>query len=112
MFALKILYMLCGILYVISVIFHKTYFSKLKDNVKISNYLALVASFLLLYILFGLTISLFEKGLFFRTLLFIFSISPFIIGKFANYEKEKLFTLIQFIVIILSVTFVLFYLVR
>ncbi len=112
MLALKILFILCGIMYIISVILHKKYFSKLKDNSKISDYVALIALFLVFYILFGLLIFIFEKSILYKTIMLIFSSSPFILGKIATYEKEKLFTLIQFIAIILSVIFVLSYLLR
>ena len=107
MFALKLFFISVGILYVLSLIIHRLYFSKIKDNVKISNYLALVAFFLLLYIFSGVTLTVFVKNIVYKIIIFLFSVAPFIIGKFATYEKEKLFTIIQFILIIISVIFVM-----
>lgn len=107
MLSLKILFVIFGILYVLSVILHKIYFSKLKDNVKISNFVALMTLFLLLYIIFGLILVLFVKGIFYKTIVLLFAMSPFIIGKVAVYEKEKIFTTVQFISIFISIIFIL-----
>ncbi len=107
MLTLKSLFTVFGILYILSVIVHKVYFSKLKDNVKISNYVALIAFFLVFYILSGFTLVFFLKGLINKIIILVFSLSPFIIGKFATYEKEKIFTFFQFVVIFASIIFVL-----
>jgi len=107
MFALKLLFVFIGILYVISVILHKLYFSRLKDNVKISNYVALIAFFLFLYIILGLILVVFEDKLLYKIIILSFSLAPFMIGKVATYEKEKLYTIMQFILIIISDIFVM-----
>lgn len=109
MHILKILFALSGLFYIFSVFFHKIYISKLKDNVIISHFVAAIAAFLTLYVLLGLVLFIFSKGLIYKAVILLFSASPFIIGKIATYEKEKIFTLIQFIIMLASVIFIVFF---
>ncbi len=109
MFTLKAFFITFGLLYIILVILHKLYFSKLKDNVKISNYVAIIAFMLAFYILSGLALTCLIKGIFHKLIILFFSLSPFIVGRFATYKKEKLYTILQFILIVLSIAFIILY---
>ena len=95
---LKILIAVFGLLFVFSIIIHKLFVSKIKDNMKISHFLALIAILMALYIVFGIIYSIKTNILF-----LLFALSPFIIGRFATYEKEKLYSFIQILCILLSV---------
>lgn len=107
MFALKILFALSSVLYILFLVFLKFYFSKKKSNVDISNYIALMAVFLAVYVLSGLILVVFLKGILYKSIILLFAMTPFIIGKIATYEKEKLYTLTQFILMFISIIFVI-----
>ena len=95
---LKMLIAIFGLLFVFSIIIHKLFVSKIKDNMKISHFLALMAILMGLYIVFGIIYS-FKSNILFL----FFALSPFIIGKIASYEKEKLFSFIQILCVLLSI---------
>ncbi len=100
--AIKILFIVAAILLSILIIIHKQYTSKVKDNVKISNFVAVIGFSLVAYIICAIIIGIFYGGLIYRILMFLFAICPFIIGKMATYQKVKLYSSIQIIVMLAS----------
>ena len=95
---LKMLVAVFGLLFVFSIIIHKLFVSKIKDNMKISHFLALMAILMGLYIIFGIIYSLKTNLLF-----LFFALSPFIIGRLATYEKEKIYSFLQILCVLLSI---------
>lgn len=95
---LKIIIAVSGLLFVLSIIIHKLFVSKIKDNMKISHFLALIAIFMALYVISGILFA-FKSNILF----ILFALSPFIIGKFATYEKEKIYSFIQIFCVLLSI---------
>ena len=99
---LKILFAISAIAFSGLVIFHKKYTSKEKDNIKISNFVATMAIFLSLYIICAAIILAIYGGLKYKVLMLMFLLSPFIIGKFATYQKIKLYSIIQIMIMLVS----------
>ena len=95
---LKTLFILSGLLFVLSIIIHKLFVSKIKDAMKISNFIALMAIFMALYIIFGIVLAFRYNPIY-----IIFALSPFIIGKLATYQKEKIYSIIQIICVLISI---------
>ena len=98
-----------GILFCIFLIMHKAYVSKLNDNMKKSDYVACLAVLLSIYILSAVITGVMIPDWYKKVLMLLFAISPFIIGKIATYEKEKMYTGIQIISIVISAAFVLIF---
>ena len=103
---LKMIFMISGFLFAMSIIIHKLYVSKLKDMMKASHFLASMAGFMGIYILSGIILAIFVPHLLNKIFVFLFAISPFIIGKFATYEKEKFFSVVQIVCVLISIVFV------
>ena len=106
---LPYLIILTSILYTISVILHKLYISKQKDNLKASSFVAFIAGMLFLYIILCIALAIFSPVITKKIILLLFAISPFIIGKLATYEKEKLYSIIQIVIMLISSCVVIFY---
>jgi len=104
---LNYLFLTMGISFIICVIAHKLYFSKLKDRIKAGNFVSIMTFFLAFYIIFGLIEIFFIKGITNKILMLLFALSPFIIGKLATYKYEKIYTILQVLCILISVSFIL-----
>lgn len=100
------LFSISGLLFILSIILHKLYISKQKDMMKASNFIASMAIFIGLYILSGILLCLFVQPIIYKLIMLLFALSPFIIGKLATYEKEKIYSLIQIFCVLISILFV------
>lgn len=98
----KVVFIAVSCILAILIILHKAFVSKIKDNIKISHFVASIAFFLALYVIFGIALIFVLKSIFYKFIIFIFAMSPFIIGKLATYKKEKLYSFIQVVSVILS----------
>ena len=104
---LKITFLAISILLVLLLLVYKLHICKLKRTSRTSLYISVIAGVLLLYILCGMIFPLFVSGALNKMVIFLFAISPFIIGKFATYEKEKIFSYIQILTVAFSAFYVL-----
>lgn len=77
-------------------VFHK------KEAVFVSDYTSSIALFLVLYVLLSLFAMVLNLIVFFA-----FAISPFALGFIAKYETEKYFTILQLLILVLSVVFIM-----
>ncbi len=77
-------------------VFHK------KEAVFVSDYTSSIALFLVLYVLLSLFAMVLNPVVFFA-----FAISPFALGFIAKYETEKYFTILQLLILVLSVVFIM-----
>jgi hypothetical protein len=102
---LKILFLIFSILLVLFMFVYKKFVCKLKRTSKTSVFVSFLAGILLFYILTTILYAITTKGILNKVILMLLAFSPFIIGKFATYEKEKLYSYLQ----ILIVTFGIFY---
>ena len=103
---LKMIFMISGFLFVLSIIIHKLYVSRMKDMMKASHFVASMAVFMGIYILSGIVLAIFIPQIINKIFILLFALSPFIIGKFATYEKEKFYSLVQIICVLISIVFV------
>ena len=81
---LAILFLLSGAVVALAVIIHKLYVSKQKDMMKASHFIASMTIFMGFYILSGIILSVLMPNILYKISVFIFALSPFIIGKFAT----------------------------
>lgn len=108
---LEYTFIVIGILFCLALIFNKTYICKIKDNIKKSNYVAGIAGLLVLYIILAFITGILIPGVYNKIIMILFAISPFIIGKFATYDKEIVFTSIQFLCALISVIYIIWFLI-
>lgn len=99
------IFMISGFLFVLSVIIHKLYISKQKNIMIASHFIASMAIFMSLYILSGIILALIIPNIVNKLIILVFALSPFIIGKFATYNKEKIYSFIQIVCVLISIVF-------
>lgn len=104
--ALKLLFLISAILFAVLISFHKSFIEKIKDNVKKSNFVAFMAFSLFVYIICAILLAVVSEGIKYKILMILFAISPFIIGKIATYQKIKLYTMSQILIMFISAIFV------
>ena len=103
---IKILFIISAIMFSFLIVIHKQYTLKVKDNVKISNFVAIIAFSLVAYIVGAFLIAILSGSIKYKILMILFAISPFVIGKFSTYRRIKIFSLIQIIVMLIGATVV------
>lgn len=103
------LFIAFGCLFLLALIMGKAFVFKLKDTMLVSNYIALMTAFMGLYCISGFLLMFRVPVIQLKLLLLLFSLSPFILGHFAEYKTEKLFTLLQIVLVIASVCVCLHY---
>ena len=101
------IFVVSGALFVLSILIHKLYISKQKDMMKASHFVAGMAIFMGIYILSGLVLTFIIPNIIYKIVVFVFAMSPFLIGKFANYKFEKIYSLIQVFCVLMSIAFIL-----
>lgn len=104
---LEIIFIVIAGLFGLALIINKTYIVNLKDNLKKSDYVAYIAMLLAIYVVSAIAVGLLIPNIYKKFVMILFGLSPFIIGRLATYEKEKFYTAIQFICVILSSVFVI-----
>ena len=101
--ALKIIFLISTVVFSLLIIIHKQFTLKVKDNIKISNYVAIMAFCLVTYIICAILLGFMLDDIKYKFLMMLFALSPFIIGKIATYGKIKLFSSLQIIVMLISI---------
>lgn len=103
---LKTTFILSAIVYILTVIIYKI-MAKRDLSVK-SSFLTVMIGFSLLIYLFSIVfIIIFNPFIITKIVMFAFLLVPFIIGKFATYQKEGFYSLLQILFITLSVVYIL-----
>ena len=103
---LSLIFSISGLLFILSIIIHKLYISKQKDIMKASHYVASMAIFMGIYILSGIMLSILLHSIIPSIIILLFALSPFIIGKLATYNSEKIYSIIQIICVLISTVYV------
>ena len=67
-----------------------------------SHFVAGITVSLTLYTITSFALAVISTGMSNKFIMLAFGLSPFLIGKFASYEKKALFTFLQFLCILLS----------
>ena len=103
------IFIISAVLFGFSLIINKVYVVKLKDNLKKSDYVAGIAILLAMYVILSLVLGILIPSVYKKSVMLLFALSPFIIGKLATYEKEKIYTAIQILSVFISVLFVILF---
>ena len=104
---LKIIFIVISVLLALILILYKLLISKLKRTSNTSVYISFMTGMLLIYILGAFVLSTYTQDIFSKIIIFVFGLSPFIVGKFATYEKENLYSWIQISIITFGIFYVL-----
>lgn len=105
---LKWALLILGLIVILNFVFFIIVKSKIKDNLKLSDLMGFFGLNFGLYILCSFVFSIFaflKFGVFEGLIMLLFVVSPFIIGKFATYKTKYIFTIIQFLCIILNIVY-------
>ena len=102
----KILFIISAVLFSLLIVLHKYVTKKIKDNVKISNFVAVIGFSLVAYIICAFVLGIFSGGIKYKILMFLFALTPFIIGKTAQYQRIILFSSLQMTIMLISAVIV------
>ncbi len=103
------IFIIFAVLFGLALIINKIYIVKLKDNLKKSDYIAGIALLLAMYVVLSLIVGILIPTIYKKASMILFALSPFIIGKLATYEKEKIYAVIQILSVFISVFFVIIF---
>lgn len=103
----KYLFALTSFILTVMTVYGKLFVFKKRKPQFVSDYCATMAGLIGLYVLLALVLVLFFPAILFKTIMFLFAISPFIIGLLVKYETEKYYTVIQVLLFICGMVFVL-----
>ena len=103
----KLIFLIASLLLFLFLFVYKVYICKLKRTPKISAFVSAIGGVLLFYILSSFVYGIFVVGIVNKIILFLLTLSPFVIGKFATYEKERLYSCIQIFVVAFGFFYVL-----
>lgn len=107
-FCLKWILFLLGVIFIFDMTIYLFIRSKIKDNIKLSDIVGRLGFEFGIYIITALIFAIcafITTGIAQGAILLLFAVSPFIIGKLATYKTKYLFTIIQFLCIILNVVY-------
>ena len=103
------LFILSGLVFILAIVINQLWISKLKNPMLSSHFVAGITASIAFYVITAFCTAIFAPGIISKSIMVLFAVSPFIIGKFATYDKKVLFTALQFLCILLSDIVVLFY---
>lgn len=103
---LKYIFILFAFILAFMIMLYKIYIQKQKRTSKTAEYLSVLTWAFALYIISAVILAIFIQGGVNKAVVAIFALSPFIIGKFATYEKESFYSLIQVTCAIISGVYV------
>lgn len=87
---------------------NKMFTKKLRqDGEKYSDFIATMSFFLAFYVIFTILDCFLIYDIKNKLIMLLFAISPFIIGKVATYEQEKMYSILQLTIILYSAFFAL-----
>ena len=96
------IFMLSGGLFALFLAMYRIVMNKIKNHTIKPNIVASISFFFAAYIISGILIFIFNP---YKFLYLIFALTPFIIGKIANYKYEKFYTILQILIIVYSVVY-------
>ena len=100
--SLLLILIICAMVFVLMLMCHKNFVKYIKDNIKISIYVTIMGFSLVFYVISALCTAFLIEGLLAKAVMLIFAISPFVIGRFATYEKKKIYSAAQIFFMLLS----------
>lgn len=99
---LKFGFIIAGFLLFALLCIYKLVISKRKRTDKTSIYVSVMGAVLGIYVLCGVFFAIFAPTNLSKLIIAIFTLSPFIIGKVATYEKENFYSFLQIFCIAMS----------
>ena len=81
--------------------------TKKLSPMRASDYVSVIAIFLVIYVINAFLIMIFNPLIDVRISMALFGIIPFVIGKMVKYEDVKLYSTIQILCVIFSIVYVL-----
>lgn len=102
----KFLFLIVSVILFGLLLVYKMYICKLNRTPKISAFVSLITGMLLLYVLCAFLGVILVSGVLNKIILLILGIIPFIIGKFATYEKENFYSYLQIFIILLGLIYI------
>ena len=104
---LKLIFILISIVLALMLSIYKLFLAKQKRTPAISSFVSAIAGVMLTYILCAFVFSIYISGMLNKLIIILLGISPFIIGKFATYEKENIYSYIQIFIVSFGIFYVL-----
>ena len=103
----KYIFILVASIWALMTIYGKLFVFKKKHPAFVSDYCATMAVFLISYVILALGSVWVLDSTSSKFIMFGFAIAPFLIGLLATYHTEKYFTIIQVLLIILSIIYII-----
>ena len=100
---LNLIFIVLACLFATTLVLGKLFVFKFKDTMFVSNYVAMLAIFMGLYCLSGAILMFVTPYIKFKLMLMFFSLSPFVLGRIATYKTERIFSIIQILLVIMSI---------
>ena len=88
---LKLIFILISIILALMLSIYKLFLAKQKRTPAISLFVSAIGGVLLVYILSCFIYAILISGMVHKIMVILLGLSPFIIGKFATYEKENIY---------------------
>lgn len=95
-------YSINSIFLTLFIIYGKVFVFKKQDAIFVSNFCALIALLLTLYVILSFLYAIIEPALISKLIMILFGLTPFLIGRIATYNSEKYFTTLQVCFILIS----------
>ena len=99
---LKIIFIICAVVFFSLMCLYKLFISRQERTEKTAIFVSFMGASLLLYVISGFLFGIFAPTIINKFVIVLFALSPFIIGKFATYEKENYYAFLQIFCILLS----------
>lgn len=101
---LKYVFIIFALMLSFMISFYKIKLQNQKQNS--ANFLSVLTAVYFLYVLSAFILVFFVQGIISKFIILIFAFSPFIIGKFATFQKESVYSIIQILCAIISAGYV------
>ena len=103
---LKYMFTLFALILAFMIIFFKLHMQNKNRTEKTAVYVSFIVWSFVFYVISAFLLAFFIKDTTNKIILIIFGLSPFLIGKFASYEKENLYSYLQVFCAIISAGYV------
>ena len=101
---LEIAFVIVALWLAVTIIVKKFFLNRIfKDNIKSSEFVAFMGLVIMIYSVLAFVLVLFVPLIQNKIFILLYGLSPYIIGKFAKYEKENLFSIIQLVIVVISI---------
>ena len=104
----KFLFLITAFVFASMVVYGKLFVFKKKHPAFVSDYCATIAGVVGGYSVLSLILVWILPSNISKLIMFGFALSPFLLGLLANYHTEKYYTVIQVLLIILSIGYIIF----